>query len=213
MAQKKVLKWARTIETRIERTRSQLENLKQQKQNTVKNTVRFKTTSKIPIPSRLVQKTPLIQRQQNESNRINSMSNKRIQDHESEILVAEKVIKNKFEILRTSRIDKPINTQQPAKTTLNDTKLISNILEDLINKKIETIVPIIDTLKFKFNSIEVDSLNLKKVIKKNSTEIELLIEKSKNLSTSLKDINDSQSFGFEALTKLITRKRPKQDET
>ena len=94
------------------------------------------------------------------------MSNKRSQDHESEILVAEKDIKNKFEILRTSRIIKPINTQQPAKTTLNDTKLISNILEDLINKKIETIVPIIDTLKFKFNSIEVDSLNLKKGIKK-----------------------------------------------
>ena len=86
-------------------------------------------------------------------------------------------------------------------------------MDDLIDKKLETIVQIIDTFKFKMNSIEVDSLDLEKVINKNSAEIKLLIEKSTNLSTSLKDINNNQSIRFEALAKLITRKRAIQDET
>ena len=217
LAQKKVLKCARTIETRIERTRSQLENFKLQKSNTFKNTVQFKTTSKIPIPSRLVQKTPIIQPQQNKSNILKSISNNIIHEPESNILVGEKNIKNKYEILRTSRLNKPIITQQPATITINDTKLISNIMDDLIDKiidkKLETILQIIDTFKFKMNSIEVDSLDLEKVINKNSAEIKLLIEKSTNLSTSLKDINNNQSIRFEALAKLITRKRAIQDET
>lgn len=212
LAKKKVMKWARTIETRIERTRSQLENFKLQKSNTFKNTIQFKTTSKIPIPSRLVQKTPIIQPQQNKSNILKSISNNIIQP-ESNILVGEKNIKNKYEILRTSRLNKPIITQQPAKITINDTKLISNIMDDLIDKKLETIVQIIDTFKFQMNSIEADSLDLEKVINKNSAEIKLLIEKSTNLSTSLKDINNNQSIRFEALAKLITRKRAIQDET
>ena len=211
LAQKKVLKWARTIETRIERTRSQLENLKQQKQNAVKDTIRFKTTSKIPIPSRPVQKTPLTQQEPNESNGIESMSNNRYQEPESNILVDEKKIKKNYQIIRTTRLDKTINAQQPATITINDTRLISNRLEDLINKKLETFVRIIDTLEFKINSIRLDSLDFEKDINKNSAEIKLLIEKSTNLSTSLKDINNSQSIEFEALAKLITKKR--QDET
>ena len=140
------------------------------------------------------------------------MSINKIHEPESNILV-EKVIQNKYEIYKTSRLDKPINTQQQPLTNINDTKLITKILEDLINKKLETIVPVIDTLEFKFNSIKEDSLDLEKVIYKNSAEIKLLIEKSKNLSTSLNDINSSQSIGFEALTKLIVKKRAIQDET
>ena len=64
-ARKKVLKWTKSIETRIEQTRAQLENFKQHKQFMAENIIQFKPlTSKIPIPSKLVQKT----QRSNESN-------------------------------------------------------------------------------------------------------------------------------------------------
>ncbi|CAF0802091.1 unnamed protein product, partial [Brachionus calyciflorus] len=49
----KVSKWLKTIQTRMEQTRSKINNLKQPNPNTIDP----KSLSKIPIPSRLVHKS------------------------------------------------------------------------------------------------------------------------------------------------------------
>jgi hypothetical protein len=63
LAQKKILKWARTIQTRIEQTKANINNLKRYKPNTTTNRKQVKTISRIPIPSKSFHKTTSNQEQ------------------------------------------------------------------------------------------------------------------------------------------------------
>lgn len=62
LAHKKVLKWTKTIEARIERTKAQIKSVKQHEIITRKN-LQIKAASKIPVPSRLNQKIQPVQLQ------------------------------------------------------------------------------------------------------------------------------------------------------
>lgn len=77
LAYKKVMKWAKTIETRIYRTRVQVENIKQQKSIEREN-VQLKTSSKIPVPSRLIQNIPSVQIKSIKSNLTQNTQNQKL---------------------------------------------------------------------------------------------------------------------------------------
>ena len=162
LAQKKILKWAKTIETRIERTRSQLEKLKQQKQNTTKNTIQLRTSSKIPIPSRLVQNTLQMQQQQNKSIILKSMSNNRAQESETnekvnvELKIKQIKLKSSPDTERTKTKRITNNTQSNQEKSFNFilSSYITNLIDAYIQKRFGPISKRLENLELQLDSNE-----------------------------------------------------------
>ena len=188
LAHKKVLKWEKTIQTRIQRTISQIENLKQHKPKTVENTIQIITASKIPKPSRLVSK-------KNRSNQPIPTLNNRNQGTESnEVLNDESKSKVKLENLPISGVIQTFYKKNKKSCENNPSinpstsSIIINFIDSYIRNRFDSLVKRFGILELQSNSNERLIQEVKIKINTISKDFNLNAQEFENSINILKNI-------------------------
>lgn len=186
LAYKKVMKWVKTIETRIYRTRVQVENIKQQKSIEREN-VQLKTSSKIPVPSRLIQNIPSVQIKSIKSNLTQNTQNQELNittlNDESKQIVK----------LQTYSMNKQVkNIQNKNKTNFESDKIlttsVSNLIDTYIRNRFNPLLTRLEKLELKSNANECLLQEAKDSIKAIAKDIDINAKESENSLNNLKNI-------------------------
>ncbi|CAF1017588.1 unnamed protein product [Brachionus calyciflorus] len=149
LAHKKVSKWLKTIQTRMEQTRSKINNLKQNNPNAIENIIQLKPLSKIPIPSRLVQKTKSKFQKETSNNRDqDSKSNKEkiIIPLNSKSKIHNRPILEKIAIIQNEETSTFSN-----QTRLNLNNFNSNFNDNFIHNHLDPLTKRLENSKVKMN--------------------------------------------------------------
>lgn len=190
---KKVLKWAKTIQDRIERTTTELENLKQHKKNTDEKISHFKSRSKIPVPLRLVKTHTFRQLPVKFKFPKSTTTN-------SSLTNLEDVSKSKTQLQNHPIIEKtfqpenkaPLNHQKSV--DLSSSISITNSIDMFIHNRFEPIVRRLEKLELQIDSNELLIEKVKTNIDSMSKNIDINTNEMEKCANYLKNILSNSSL-------------------
>lgn len=132
-----------------------------------------------------------------------------------DLLEGEKIIKSKYDVLRTPRPDAFYNNKTKPEVINQENIALNNYIEELLDKKLNTkltnfqkaVTTDIEThMQTKYGTLKLDIETIKTRV--NKTDIKTLKENFDKFAQDLTDIKDGQASGFKAIANLITGKEP-----